>query len=131
MVKYFYLFMLLIALLAGCSKDDSFEVNEMTLKGSFWKGTFEYEGIKVYNINISFETEDKGKYVVPNADIGGHERSLFDYKVDGKIIQISGGFNNLLLGTWWIYEKEEKYLLLKRDIEYEGLSSILKLERKF
>lgn len=114
---------ILCLIFAGCSNDDEgadSTFSEPKLYQTQWEGSLQFkdsEEIKTYHINISFETESRGRYFSDN--LGEHsqysDKTTIEYEMTDSIITIFGGVHNLVLGDWWIDKSTEDELALVRE----------------
>lgn len=77
---------------------------KLDLYQTYWEGTLFYRSSGVENkldIKVTFESTIVGEYAIEdmNSNIPYSSKSIFQYEVKDKIINISDGYKNILVGN--------------------------------
>lgn len=116
----------------GCSDDDkdNLRLSLDQLKQTTWNGnmTVYVEG-KVSNtipFKMFFKTDKNGTYTV----LGETKVMEFDYKIDDKLIIISGNQNyKEFVGDWVVTSSNDKTITLRKNITNDNEYSIMELTK--
>ncbi len=126
-------------LFTSCASDDLDSIN---LRETSWEGTIEInssEPERKFDLIISFSDYRNGFYNITTEPFplnNRHEEyyskdSEIYYELNKKILFIHGGYRNILLGEWWIVERKNNYLKLKRHIESKNSTDVIHLKKKY
>lgn len=121
-MKKVLLSILCISLMLSCKKEDTEDIgNKIRLYQTCWEGnlTCKVSG-EVYNyyIKIAFNSESFGEYIIDdiNPPIDYSKKSVFRYDIKDKKLVIDEGFNNILLGYWWIIDYRSNKIKLRTNV---------------
>nr|WP_321522996.1 hypothetical protein [uncultured Macellibacteroides sp.] len=117
-------------LILNSCENDNLELSKDQLSQTQWSGSLSFKEANVpYNcdINISFETPSRGRYVTSDLDTKSEysQQTTIEYTIDKKVVSIFGGVHNILLGDWYIYQLSKKQLTLKRDMDISTESTLI------
>lgn len=138
--KVVLLFLISLSLLS-CNKDNDFckcNMANLNLYQTYWEGTIllkESGQERSFQIKVFFDSINHGEYSITNfsPDIPYSKKSIFTYKIDGKMLLIEDGYNNILLGYWFVTNVNEEGdgLVLQHNIIDEVSNSVLFLTKKY
>lgn len=128
-----------LLLLFSCDKKCECEDNSQRipeLYQTFWEGTLlhkEAEQEYRYQIKISFGYKYRGEYSIVNSSPKPpySANTILGYKLENRMLSISDGYNNILLGDWYILNYDKNTIILQNNIIDKKNSSKLILTKTF
>ena len=118
-VKFLATCMIMLTFLS-CKKDSVSEsLDNVQLSETIWEGTLILKENKTIPIRITFENSSDGNYFIVDKykeDLSGYaSNSPLTYAKKNKILCFDKGYNNILMGDWWIKEIKGDNIVLFRQ----------------